>query len=323
MADSILPAAGDTRARSGMRRGRGKTARKYTHLWFVLPGFAFFILFMIYPAFFAVYVSMTGWTGLGNEFPFVGLDNFVKALTSWPLYRAAINNGIMFISILIFQHTIGLFLAVQLNAKPRFMEFYRAVLFLPVIISLVATGFIWTLMLSPHIGFINPVLKDIGLGFLAKNWLSDPSLALGTVIFVSCWNALGWSIVLYLAGLQNIPEELTQAAQVDGANAWQVFWRVTFPLLSPSFTALTVLTFIGTFRAFDVVYVLTGPIGSPAYRTDILGTLIYRTAFGGAGQSSADVRMSYGIAMSLIVFVAMAIVAWLLIKILRSREVDA
>ena len=305
------------------RRTSGKTARKYTHLLFVLPGLVFFVAFMIYPAIFAVGVSMTGWTGLGNEFPFVGLDNFVKALTSWPLYRAAINNGIMFISILIFQHTVGLFLAVQLNAKPRFMEFYRAVLFLPVIISLVATGFIWTLMLSPHIGFINPVLKDIGLGFLAKNWLSDPNYALGTVIFVSCWNALGWSIVLYLAGLQNIPEELTQAAHVDGANAWQTFWRVTFPLLSPSFTALTVLTFIGTFRAFDVVYVLTGPIGSPAYRTDILGTLIYRTAFGGAGQSSNDVRMSLGIAMSLIVFVAMAIIAWLLIKILRSREVDS
>jgi raffinose/stachyose/melibiose transport system permease protein len=300
-----------------------KRLRKYAHLWFVLPGLAFFIAFMIYPAIFAVGVSMTGWTGLGNEFPFVGLDNFVKALTTWPLYRAATNNGIMFISILIFQHTVGLFLAVQLNAKPRFMEFYRAVLFLPVIISLVATGFIWTLMLSPHIGFINPVLKDLGLGFLAKNWLSDPNLALGTVIFVSCWNALGWSIVLYLAGLQNIPEELTQAAHVDGANAWQTFWRVTFPLLSPSFTALTVLTFIGTFRAFDVVYVLTGPIGSPAYRTDILGTLIYRTAFGGAGQSSDDVRMSLGIAMSLIVFVAMTIVAWLLIKILRSREVDS
>ena len=308
----------------GRRRRTGtRASRKYAHLWFVAPGLIFFLAFMIYPAIFAVYVSMTGWTGLGNDFPWVGFDNFIQALTTWPLYRAAINNGIMFISILIFQHTVGLFLAVQLNAKPRFMEFYRAVLFLPVIISLVATGFIWTLMLSPHIGFINPVLKDIGLGFLAKNWLSDPNLALGTVIFVSCWQALGWSIVLYFAGLQGIPEELTQAAQVDGASAWQVFWRVTFPLLSPSFTALTVLTFIGTFRAFDVVYVLTGPIGSPAYRTDILGTLIYRTAFGGAGQSSNDVRMSLGIAMSLIVFVAMAIVAWALIKILRSREVDA
>ncbi len=310
-------------ARPRSRRGGGRNTRKYGHLWFVAPGLIFFVAFMIYPAIFAVYVSMTGWTGLGNDFPFVGLDNFVQALTSWPLYRAAMNNGIMFLVILLFQHTVGLFIAVQLNAKPRFMEFYRAILFMPVIISLVATGFIWTLMLSPHIGFVNPVLKSIGLGFLAKNWLSDPNLALGTVIFVSCWNALGWSIILYLAGLQNIPEELTQAAQVDGATAWQTFRRVTFPLLWPSFSSLTILTFIGSFRAFDVVYVLTGPIGSPAYRTDILGTLIYRTAFGGTGQTSVDIRMSLGIAMALIVFVVMMIVAAVLIRVLRSREVDA
>ena len=242
--------------------------------------------------------------------------------SSWPFYRAAINNGVIFVSILVFQHTVGLFIAVQLNAKPRFMEFYRAVLFMPVIISLVSTGFIWTLMLSSNIGFINPVLKDLGLGFLAKAWLSDPSTALPTVIAVTAWNSLGWSIVIYLAGLQSIPEELKQAAEIDGANSWQIFRRVVFPLLSPSFTALTVLTFIGTFRIFDVVYVLTGPIGSPNYRTDVLGTLIYRTAFGGSGFSNTDIRMSYAIAMSLIVFLAMAVVCWGMIKLLRRREIE-
>lgn len=319
----LATGAGPIAARTRSRLSGGRNARKYGHLWFVLPGLAFFIAFMIYPAVFALYVSLTGWTGLGNDFPFVGLDNYVQALTTWPLYRAAINNFTMFIVILVFQHTVGLFIATQLNAKPRFMEFYRAILFMPVIISLVATGFIWTLMLSPHIGFINPVLKAAGLGFLAKNWLSDPNLALGTVIFVSCWNALGWSIIIYLAGLQSIPEELTQAAQVDGASPWQIFRRVTFPLLWPSFSSLTILTFIGTFRAFDVVYVLTGPIGSPAFRTDILGTLIYRTAFGGTGQTSVDVRMSLAIAMALIVFFVMLIVAAVLIRVLRSREVDA
>jgi raffinose/stachyose/melibiose transport system permease protein len=178
-------------------------------------------------------------------------------------------------------------------------------------------------MLSPNIGFINPVLKELGLGVLAKSWLSDPNWALPTVIAVTAWNSLGWAIVIYLSGLQNIPEELQQAAEMDGANAWQVFRRVTFPLLSPSFTALTVLTFIGVFRTFDVVYVLTGPLGSPVYRTDVLGTLIYRTAFGGSGFSNNDVTMSFAIAMALIVFFVMAIVCWGLIKILRRREIDA
>jgi raffinose/stachyose/melibiose transport system permease protein len=140
---------------------------------------------------------------------------------------------------------------------------------------------------------------------------------------VQCWNVLGWAIIIYLSGLQSIPEELLQAAEIDGANAWQRFRRVTFPLLSPSFTALTVLTFIGQFRVFDIVYVLTGPIGSPNFETDVLGTLIYRAAFGGASIANNDVRMSYAIALALIVFVAMAIVSTVLIRVLRRREIDA
>ncbi len=140
---------------------------------------------MVYPSVSGFAISLTAWTGVGNDFHFIGLENFREALTSWPLYRAAFHNLIMFVAILIFQHTVGLFIAVQLHARPRFMEVYRTILFLPVIISLVATGFIWTLMLSPNIGVINPLLHAVGLGFLAHSWLSDPSLALATVIAVA------------------------------------------------------------------------------------------------------------------------------------------
>ena len=324
MADS--PIAAPLLGTAPLRRTRrppSKAMQKYGHLWFVLPGLIFFFGVMIFPAIFALGISLTNWTGLGTKFKFVGLDNFTKALTYWPFYRAALNNLYIFASILIFQHTVGLFIAVQLNEKPRFMQFYRTVLFLPVIISLVSTGFIWTLMLSSNIGFINPLLRDLGLGFLARNWLSDPATALPTVIAVTAWNSLGWSVVLYLAGLQNIPEELKQAAQIDGANGWQVFWRVVFPLLSPSFTSLTVLTFIGTFRTFDVVYVLTGPLGSPAFRTDVLGTLIYRTAFGGSGFSNSDIRMSFAIAVALILFFVMTLISWGMIVVLRKREIQS
>lgn len=297
--------------------------KEYGHLLFVLPGLLFFLSVMVGPTMFAFVVSLTDWTGRGNAFEWVWFDNFVKALSHWPLYRAAINNLILFISILIFQHTIGLFIAVQLNEKPRFMEFYRAVLFMPVIISLVSTGFIWTLMLSSNIGFINPVLRDLGLGFLTNAWLSNPATALPTVIAVTAWNSVGWAIIIYVSGLQNVPEELKQAAQIDGANGWQTFRRVIFPQLSPSFTALTVLTFIGTFKTFDLVYVLTGPIGSPNFRTDVLGTLIYRTAFGASGNYSDEVSMSFAIAMALVVFLFMTVIAWLMIIFLRRREIQS
>jgi raffinose/stachyose/melibiose transport system permease protein len=282
-----------------------------------------FVAFIVYPMASAVWLSFFDWKGIGKNFNFVGLANFQRALTSPAFYRAAANNLVFFIAILVFQHSIGLLIAVQLNARPRFMEVYRTILFLPTVLSLIATGFIWTLILSPNIGLLNPLLREIGLGFLARFWLSDTTFALPAVILVQAWNLLGWSVIIYLSGLQNIPQELRQAAEIDGADSWQTFWRVVFPLLSPSFTALTVLTFIQIFRVFDVVYVLTGPMGAPAGRTDVLGTLVYRTAFGVGGMSSNDARMSYAIAMSVLIFIAMGAVSALLITVLRKREVEA
>ncbi|MET1416656.1 sugar ABC transporter permease [Roseibium sp. HPY-6] len=305
------------------RRLPSSMGRNLGHLWFVAPGFLFFLLVMLVPLILAFAISMTDWTGLGADAKFIGLGNYVEILGYWPFYRAAFHNALIFLAILLFQHTVGLYIAVLLNEKPRFMQFYRTVLFLPVIMSLVSTGFIWTLMLSPNIGLINPMLKAIGLGFLAKQWLSEPGTALMVIIMVTAWNSLGWAIIIYLAGLQGVPEELKQAAEMDGANSRQVFWRVVFPQLSPAFTALTVLTFIGTFRTFDVVYVLTGPLGAPNFATDVLGTLIYRTAFGGSSFSSADIRFAFGVAMALLMMIVMAVIVQLLIRMLRSREIES
>ncbi len=302
---------------------RLKTRRqRYGHLWFVAPGLAFFLAVMIFPLVFAFGISTTNWSGLGNDLQFIGLANYAEILSYGPYYRAAFHNALIFLAIFLFQHTVGLYIAVLLNEKPRFMEFYRTVLFLPVILSLVATGFVWTLMLSPNIGLINPALQNMGLGFLASQWLSHPTSALGAVIVVTAWNSLGWAIIIYLAGLQGIPDELKQAAAMDGANTRQIFWRVTFPQLSPSFTALSVLTFIGTFRTFDVVYVLTGPLGAPNFGTDVLGTLIYRTAFGASSFSSAEIRFAFGVAMALFTMLIMAIACWGLLKVLRAREIE-
>jgi raffinose/stachyose/melibiose transport system permease protein len=203
------------------------------------------------------------------------------------------------------------------------MEVYRTILFLPVILSLVATGFIWTLMLSPNIGILNPLLDALGVGFLARSWLDDTTWALPCIILVQAWNHLGWAVVIYMSGLQSVPQELREAAQIDGANAWQRFWNVTFPLLAPAFTSLTVITFIQNFRVFDVVYVLAGPVGAPAGRTDVLGTLIYRSAFGAAGVSSADIRFSYALTVAVVVFLVMLAGVTLLINGLRRREVEA
>ncbi len=296
--------------------------RRYSHLQFVVLGLLVFGAFTIYPTISAFGISFTDWTGMGKTSNFVGLANYIDVLRSSEFYNAAFHNLEIFIAILIAQHTIGLFLAVQLNARPRFMEVYRAILFLPVILSLVATGFIWTLILSPNIGILNPTLEAIGLGFLAKSWLDDMFWALPCIIAVQTWNHLGWAIVIYLAGLQNIPQELHEAAELDGASPWQSFRKVVFPLLAPSFTSVTVITFIHSFKIFDVVYVLAGPIGAPAGRTDVLGTFIYRSAFGATGVSSADIRMSFAVTIAVVVFIIMLIGVSTLIYGLRRREVE-
>lgn len=308
--------------RSAPTKPTSQFSLTYGHLWFVLPGFIAFLAVMLVPLAIAFGISMTNWSGLGNDLSFIGFANYAEILTYWPFYRAAFHNAVIFAAILVFQHTVGLYLAVLLNENPRFMQFYRTVLFLPVIMSLVATGFVWTLMLSPNIGLINPLLKAVGLGFLQGQWMSNPSTALAVIIFVTAWNSMGWSIIIYLSGLQNVPKELKQAAEMDGANSRQVFWRVVFPQLSPAFTALTVLTFIGTFRTFDVVYVIAGPLGAPNFSTDVLGTLIYRTAFGGSSFSSADIRFAFGVAMALLMMAIMAGICWGLIRMLRGREIE-
>lgn len=303
-------------------RRRMTLSARYGHLWFVLPGLLIFGLFKVYPTVVAFQLSLYSYSGLGNDKRFIGLANFTEALTSPAFYNAVAHNLAFFLVLLVVQNTVGLFLAVQLNAKPRFMEVYRTILFLPVILSLVATGFIWTLILSPNIGILNPFLQEVGLGFLAQDWLTDTRLALPSVIMVQAWNHLGWAIVIYLSGLQSVPRELGEAATIDGANAWQKFWRVTFPMLAPAFGSLTVLTFIQNIRVFDVVYVIAGPIGSPAGRTDVLGTLVYRTAFGASAQTSADIRLGYALAIAILMFIMMLITCALLIHFLRRREVS-
>jgi raffinose/stachyose/melibiose transport system permease protein len=318
---SAYPGSG--RAVGSRPRGRHGLRRRYGHLWFVLPGLLVFGMFALYPTVSAFIISLTDWTGMGAAGHFIGLANYRAVLHSADFYRAAWHNVQLFLAILVVQHTVGLFLAVQLDARPRFMEVYRTILFLPVILSLVATGFIWTLMLSPNIGILNPALQALGLGFLTRSWLDDTTWALPCIIVVQAWNHLGWSIVIYMSGLQGVPRELREAAALDGANAWQRFRSVVFPLLAPSFTSVTVITFIQNIRVFDVVYVLAGPIGAPAGRTDVLGTLIYRSAFGASGVSSDDVRLSYAITIAVVVFIAMLVGLAALVYGLRRREVEA
>ena len=292
---------------------------RWPWFWFILPAFLMFTWIFIYPTIRAFYLSLYDWPGYGPINKFIWFDNFVDVVQSPKFRKAALNSGKLFIVMFVLQNTVSLGLAMMLNRRSRMTHIYRVIIFLPQIMSAVATGIIWILMFDPIIGVINPFLKAHGLGQYAHQWQSDPFWAMKVVYLVQFWQWNGLAVVLYLAGLQNVPVDLRNAAELDGANKWHVFRDVTFPMLAPAFTIVTALSFILIFRAFDLIYILGGSAGQPDGATLVLGVQIYSDAFSTSGFSSAT-RLSYAISEGVTLFIFLAGVSWLLIKALGRRE---
>ena len=249
-------------------------------------------------------LSFSDWNGI-SRFAFSGLGNFKQVLMSSAFLSALEHNAIMVGSFFVLSNVVALGLALLINRRPAGYQVYRTLIFLPAILSLVATGFIWTVLLDPQIGVVNPLLKSMGLGFLQSQWLASPHLALATVVLVSWWQWGGVPMVIYGAGLKSIPGELLDAAQVDGAIGMRRLRYVVLPLLRPAIVVTTVLTFVTAFQSFAVVYVLEGIEGAPGGATDVVGTLIYRTAFGtGTFSSTANLGFSEANAVGVMVILA-------------------
>jgi raffinose/stachyose/melibiose transport system permease protein len=289
---------------------------------FILPALTFYVLFVVFPTLEAFRVSLYQWNGMGEPTDFIGLQNFGNVLGSEDFYNAFGHNVLLFVSIFVLQNSIGLLLAVLLNGKPRFFEFYRAIIFSPVIISLVATGLMWQLIFGSNIGLLTPVLQGLGLDFLVRDWLGDDNLTFWLLVIVQFWQWMGLPMIIYLAGLQNVPEELTAAARIDGATEFQAFRHVTFPLLAPAFTVVTGLSFISMFKVFDIPFVMAGPGGSPDGTTDVLGLVIYRTAFGLGTTVGTSHQQGYAVAIGIYMFVIILVVATIQLVVLRRREVN-
>jgi raffinose/stachyose/melibiose transport system permease protein len=297
-----------------------RVARRRPYVPFVLPGLSMYLVFGVFPTLQAFRYSLYDWSGIGEPVDFVGLKNFGTALTSPVFYNAAWHNVELFVSIFVLQNTIGLGLAVLLHGKPRFFEAYRAILFSPVIISLVATGLIWQVIFGSNIGLMTPLLQVIGLGFLVRDWLGDPTVTFWLLVVVQFWQWLGLPMIIYLAGLQGVAEELASAARIDGANDVQVFRFVTFPLLAPAFTVVTGLSFITMFRTFDIPFVMAGPGGAPSGTTDVLSLLVFRTAFGMGGTTATSMQQGYAVALGVVMFFVILGVSVVQMVVLRRRE---
>lgn len=274
------------------------TARRGSPYLFVIPAFLLYSVFVVYPLFTGLSYSVFEWKGTLRG-SFVGLGNYVGLFTASfrdQLLPALGHNFLLFGGSMVVQNTLGLAFALALSQARRGKRALQTMFALPYLVNPLVIGYLWTLLLSPTFGPVNSLLRGAGLEGLAMPWLGDPATALPTVIAITTWQWVGFPMLLFSAALGGIPQEYSEAARTDGANAWQVFWHVTLPLLKPAMATITVLSFIGCMNAFALVYALGGSNGAPAGATDVLGLLFYRAAF-----ASGDVN-AVGTSSALAVF---------------------
>ena len=269
-----------TMLRPGRSRGRGGAPRRYsreevlTAVLFLFPALAVIGVFVVYPIIAAGRISLTSWNGFAPVMEFIGLDNYIRLAQDGEFWNSLLVTGVYAVGVCLLSVVTGLAIALLLDAPIRARGFYRGVYFLPAVTSSVAAAIVWKYMLDPA-GYVNTVLAQFGIA--GPDWLQDRWLALGALTLLTVWKNIGFNAILYLTALQALPAGIYEAAQLDGASAWQRLRRLTVPLLAPMTFFVVIQALITSFQSFDLVYVLTG--GGPRGGTEVLGLFMYRETF--------------------------------------------
>jgi multiple sugar transport system permease protein len=295
------------KARKASTFSKNKTKEAVWGYLFITPNFLIVLVFTIFPVFFSLYMSTTDWNILSQP-NFIGLENYQKILGD-SIARQTLFNTFYFTVVSVpLNVAFTLVLAVLLNQKIRGITVFRTAYYLPVISASVAVSLMFMWILANN-GLANQMLTSIGLQ--PVRWLTDPNIALNSVIGVTIWRGLGLNMIIFLAALQDIPHELIEAAAIDGANAVQRFIKVIVPLISPVIFFVTITSVIGSFQSFDLVYNMTK--GGPGRATTVIGYYIWQQAFN-------YLHMGYGAALAYVVFAAILILT-LIQWVLRKRWV--
>jgi raffinose/stachyose/melibiose transport system permease protein len=298
---SLLPASLSRRAQD-----------RATIFLFLMPAFVIFILFIIYPILRAVYFSLFNWNGLGPATNFVGLNNF-KQILSDQVFMKGIENCLLIVVLsLVIQLPLALVLSILVGRDLPGRAFFRAIFFMPYVLSEVITGIIWMSLLSPDPGrgFINALLVLIP-GVQPQAFLGDINQVMACVFLVLTWKYFGLYILLYMAGLQNIPREIEEAAMIDGANRFQTIRNVTIPLLSSTIRTTIQLSVLGSLTQFNLVWIMTR--GGPASASEVMATYMYRYAF-------IRYQLGYGSAVALVMLAICLIFSIAYLRLVRQRD---
>ena len=303
----------DTHESTIIRQRKARLRRFGVHSVFLLPALVIFTAFVIYPLVGSLYYSLTDWDGLSPDLHFVGLANFQQLLSD-PSVLIDMRNTLVFAAgVMLLQNGLALLLALILDGFLRRLAFLRVLFLIPAMFSALAIGYTWSYIYSPVFGFLNTFLEKVGLVGWQQDWLGNAHLTLGSLIFTNSWEFMGFSMVIFLAGLQAVPAELYEAASIDGTSPWQRFWQITFPLIAPAVTINVVLTMIGSLKTFDLIFVMTN--GGPGNASESLALRIYNEAF---NLNHFGYATAVGIVMTLFIL----ILSVLNLRFLRKREVE-
>lgn len=271
-AAEIHPSRRNRRRRAGADNTRGPQIP----VWFVVPALLLYAVIVLWPNIQGFFYSLTDWDGLGSEWSFVGIQNFFDVLQDPNTLRAIGNTFLITLVVTVGQNLIGLLLALGLHTQVKSRYVLRLVFFLPVVLTPIVAGFLWKYLLSPT-GSINSMLESIGMGWARQDWLGNPDIAIYSICAAIIWQGAGYSMVIYLAGLQGVSEDVLEAAELDGAGSFRRTVSIVLPLINGAIVINVLLTLIASLKQFDMVFAMTK--GGPAGATETMATIVYKTAF--------------------------------------------
>lgn len=284
---------------------------KLTPYFFLAAPLCMYSIWVIYPILQTFIVSFTKWDGM-TKMKFVGLENFKRLVTDNYFGLSLLNNIKWMIGFVLLSIPLGLIFAILMDQKFPGHKIYKSLVYLPMALSFVVIGQIWSWVLEPTGGIVNTFFRFIGLEQLAKPWLSDPKIVTYSLIAAALWRQIPYVMILFLAGLKNVSKELVEAAIVDGANTTQRFWYIILPALRPAMVIAITVNIIDSLRAFDIVFVMTR--GGPFYSSSVMANYMYVQAF-------HNYRMGYGASIAVVQFgITLGFIIMYLLNVLKREE---
>ena len=300
-----------------VRRGRrkGPDWRKHAEIALLSgPAVLMFLAFVIFPVIMAAYYGFYRWKGFGPPTEFVGFDNYLAIFRDSTFHDALLHNGFIVVMSLVLQGPAAIALALLLNQRMRGRSLVRVLIFVPYVVSEVIVGTGWSLMLRTP-GAFNALLENIGLESLQVDWLANPDVALWSLMMIITWKYIGFAVILFLAGLQSIPEELFEAAAIDGASYWQIQRRITLPLLGPTIRIWAFLSIIGSMQLFDLVYIIWGQYVAATAGTSTMATYMVVN-----GRNAGN--YGFGNAVAVVLFLISLVVALVYQRYVLRRDTE-